>query len=189
MHKASEHQPSIEKMSRKLQTGVDKESHLEHNERTKEEQKPENRLPKDTAGRRHFGECAIADVKYAGKTKETAVELKNGLPEKIHSHGQLWQRDGKNPQIWHVKDGQNEATIKADVRFKNGELTVKINEANGSEHSFKNDEIINVVSKVEQAKIVDASKSTDKAAFHPQSKNEIFRYVNKSGRQTSFACG
>ena len=126
----------------RLQTSADHKSRQDLQEKTRAERQPENRLSLKTAGRGHFGECAIADVRECGKDKNTIVHMKNGLPEKIQHGEQHWQRDGKNPQVWHVNDGDKVFKLKAEVRVdKNNDLITKVkHESSGTESTYKNGE-------------------------------------------------
>jgi hypothetical protein len=121
-----------------LQQSVDRNSQQEHNKRAAEERSPEQRLPKQTAGRATFGECAIADVRLCGKNQDTVVALKNGLPDKFQTHGQHWERDAKNPKVWHVREGENKFDLCADVKLQGDNLFVKVKYPDGREIAYSN---------------------------------------------------
>jgi hypothetical protein len=125
------------KQNNRLQAGVDRNARQEFGKHEKDENNPENRLSRKTSGRGAFGECAIADVRFCGKNRDTAVELRNGLPERIQTSNQTWKRDLKNPRIWHIQEGHSRYDLQADVRLKDNELTAKVNYKNGREVTFK----------------------------------------------------
>lgn len=138
--KPSEKQSPTEKTSNTMRGDVNNTDREKMNSSQKEERNPEKRLSRKTAGRSTFGECAIDDFKMCGKNKDVVVKLNNGLPEKIDTNNQSWQRDGKNPQIWHINEGNQKFDLKADVRMQGNDVTAKVKYENGREISYKNGE-------------------------------------------------
>lgn len=115
-----------------LQKDNDADSQNQFNRDLKVDRDPEKRLSRKTAGRGTYGECVIADERMCGKDKQTAVTLKNGVPETIHFQNQQWQRDAKDPSIWNVRDNGTVVSIRADVRLKGDELSVAVALNDGS---------------------------------------------------------
>ncbi len=138
--RSSEKLDSSERASNTLRGGADSKAQEDLNERTRADRNPENRLSRNTAGRGNFGECAINDIKMCGKDKDTAVELKNGLPEKIDTAQQRWERDAKNPQIWNISDSNDKFSLKADVKLQGNDISARVKYENGREVTYKNGE-------------------------------------------------
>ncbi|MBX9723774.1 MAG: hypothetical protein K2X81_20375, partial [Candidatus Obscuribacterales bacterium] len=80
------------------------------------------------------------DIKMCGKNKDTAVELKNGLPEKIDTPKQSWERDAKNPQIWNISDSEDKFSLKADVKLQGTDVSARVKYENGRDVTYKNGE-------------------------------------------------
>ncbi len=136
--KASACEKSLEQ---NLHESVNSRSRNEFNKQKHDELNPEKRRGRNTDGRKHFGECDLQDHKFFGKNKSLAVHLKNGIPEKIQNEKQSWERDAKNPQIWHVsQEGkQNRFTVKAEVLTKGEVISIKVKDASGTETLIKNE--------------------------------------------------
>ncbi len=178
----SELKRAEQKSSDKLNSVTNSESHKDYVQKTLKERAPENRLSRKTDGRKHFGSAEILDSKSFGKSKNLVIDLENGLPQKLRTGSQEWQRDKDRPDLWHVKEGKQSFDIKAKVSIQGNDLIVKIKDDKNTEHSFKNDEIPLAISglrleKQKHPEIVESSQ-----AFQPQKTNEV---SNLSGALSS----
>ena len=137
--KTTDRSEKAERGALTLQGSVSMDEISTFNDKNKHELSPENRRDRRTAGRGTFGECEIQTIKTCGNDKQTSVELKNGLPEKIFTHGQEWERSS-NSKVWNVTEGDKNYDLKADVRLKGNDLIAKVHYENGREVTYKNGE-------------------------------------------------
>lgn len=141
--KASDKPRSPEKDNANIEISHDDRHQL--NEANKVENSKENRLTRKTWGRGALGDCAIGDSKTFGKKDEVVVDLNNDLPEKITCNGQVWQRDSKKMDLWHVeKDGKN-FDLNAKAWVKDDGVRVQVAYENGRQVTFKNGEPSEIV--------------------------------------------
>ena len=105
--------------------------------RQQKRQDPIKALLSQSVWRKDLGECSVLDVKFCGK-QDVAVGISNGLPERLATSSQSWERDAKDPRTWHVETGDERFSLKADVRVKDNDVTAKVKYDNGREASFVN---------------------------------------------------
>lgn len=75
--------------------------------------------------------------KEGGKGPGTATYGECKLVEKYKAGNQEWERDEKNPKLWHVKDGNKHYALEARVEKDGDHISAKVKYENGRAVTFK----------------------------------------------------
>lgn len=99
--KPSESHQLSEKISNRLQDSLDNSSREQHVQHSKDESNPQKRMHKQTAGRKHLGECLIMDnshdVTYKGQKHFDVSKAMGQASEKAYSRDSLNHAHDKSP--------------------------------------------------------------------------------------------
>lgn len=137
LKRSADNRPPEKNVERRLSKDLSTQDREYMVKRSNIEREARKERGQDETGQRELGQCKIGSQKRF--ENDTLVSFnKIGVPEKIETPTQTWERDDKNGRLWHVQNNGEKFDLKGDVRVVGDDIKAVIKYGNGREVTFKN---------------------------------------------------